>query len=59
MIITINGEPREASPDEIQKYNGMAVEDLPTQIDTIEAQVLYTAMMTNTLLEEGRKCLNV
>ena len=26
-------------------------EELPTQIDRIEAQVVYTAMMTDTLLE--------
>lgn len=25
----------------------------PTQLDTIEAQVIYTAMMTGTLLEGG------
>ena len=27
----------------------------PTQLDTIEAQVAYTAMMTNTLLEGGNE----
>ena len=27
----------------------------PTQLDTIEAQVIYTAMMTNTLLEGGNE----
>lgn len=27
------------------------VEELPTQLDLIEAQVTYTAMMTDTLLE--------
>lgn len=26
---------------------------VPTQLDIIEAQVLYTALMTDTLLEEG------
>ena len=26
-------------------------EDIPSQLDTIEAQVFYTAMMTDTLLE--------
>ena len=26
--------------------------DAPTQLDMIEAQVMYTAMMTDTLLEE-------
>ena len=27
-------------------------DDTPTQLDIIEAQVLYTALMTDTLLEE-------
>lgn len=38
-------------------YNPLPVieEDIqqPTQLDTIEAQVVYTAMMTGTLLEGG------
>jgi len=41
-----------------EAYNGeVTVEDIPdeeaepTQLDVIEAQVTYTAMMTNTLLE--------
>lgn len=29
------------------------LEDEPTQLDVIEAQVTYTAMMTGTLLTEG------
>ena len=29
------------------------VEEQPSQLDQIEAQVTYTAMMTDTLLEEG------
>lgn len=29
------------------------IEELPSQLDVIEAQVTYTAMMTNTLLEEA------
>lgn len=33
-------EPKKHNPDE------------PTQLDVIEAQVLYTALMTDTLLEE-------
>lgn len=28
------------------------VEETPSQLDIIEAQITYTAMMTNTLLEE-------
>ena len=31
--------------------NDAVVEKEPTQLDIIEAQVAYTAMMTNTLLE--------
>lgn len=27
-------------------------EEIPTQLDRIEAQLIYTAMMTDTLLEE-------
>ena len=27
--------------------------DQPTQLDRIEAQTMYTALMTDTLLEEG------
>lgn len=42
------------------RYGGVAVPDglwigdplPPTQLDIIEAQVTYTAMMTDTLLEE-------
>lgn len=36
-------------------YDPLPVEDIneqPTQLDRIEAQVAYTAMMTDTLLEE-------
>lgn len=36
-------------------YNPIPVEPVierPTQIDRIEAQVVYTAMMTDTLIEE-------
>lgn len=45
---------------EREAYNGeYTIEDdgqpdpaeMPTQLDTIEAQVVYTAMMTDTLLE--------
>lgn len=31
--------------------NVKPIEEPPTQLDVIEAQVVYTAMMTNTLLE--------
>lgn len=40
-----------------EEYNKYAIsyedysESIPTQLDRIEAQVLYTALMTNTLIE--------
>ena len=38
--------------EEVQMYLPNPVEDdTPTQLDRIEAQVAYTAMMTDTLLE--------
>lgn len=36
----------------IYKEDGSEFESIPSQLDMIEAQVTYTAMMTNTLLEE-------
>lgn len=45
-----------AQPDRIKKVEGgeivVAEQPEPTQADRIEAQVTYTAMMTDTLLEE-------
>lgn len=35
------------------KDDGMEKTKIPFQLDIIEAQVTYTAMMTNTLLEGG------
>lgn len=46
---------REMSPEE-QKALLPRTTDIkvsPTQLDKIEAQVLYTALMTDTLIEEG------
>ena len=37
--------------EEIQEYSTPELELEPTQLDRIEAQVTYTAMMTDTLLE--------
>lgn len=42
--------------DELLKKCGVEIghpsENGPTQLDRIEAQVLYTALMTDTLIEE-------
>lgn len=46
---------REATPEEVVEYNQILAEtheEQPTQADRIEAQVMYTALMTDTLLEE-------
>lgn len=52
MIININGEQREMTEEEVAKYKAMETQDEITPLDTIEAQVIYTAMMTGTLIEE-------
>lgn len=36
----------------IVEDDGNAQTNVPTQLDRVEAQAIYTAMMTNTLLEE-------
>ena len=52
--ISENGIVREMTAEEEIEYNksSSAVPQQPTQEDRIEAQVLYTALMTDTLLEE-------
>lgn len=56
--IEINGKfypnGRDMTPEEEAEYNNSIqnVVQEPTQEDRIEAQVLYTALMTDTLLEE-------
>lgn len=52
MIINENGVSREATPEEIAEIESAYTEEVPSQLDVIEAQVLYTALMTDTLLEE-------
>ena len=52
MIININGESREMTEEEIERVNSLVQDEAPSQLDAIEAQVLYTALMTDTLLEE-------
>ena len=44
---------RDMTPEEEAEYQSMPdIPQEPTQEDRIEAQVLYTALMTDTLLEE-------
>ena len=45
---------RDMAPEEEAEYNNSIpnIPQEPTQEDRIEAQVLYTALMTDTLLEE-------
>lgn len=44
---------RDMTPEEEAEYKSMLdISKEPTQEDRIEAQVLYTALMTDTLLEE-------
>ena len=49
----VDGKPVECTAEEMQKQETYCVEEpvTPTQIDRLEAQVAYTAMMTDTLLE--------
>ncbi len=52
--ISENGIVREMTAEEETEYNkpiSVVIQE-PTQEDRIEAQVLYTALMTDTLLEE-------
>ena len=50
----VDGKPVECTAEEIaaQEEANKSEASGPTQMDRIEAQALYTAMMTNTLLEE-------
>ena len=47
----VDGKPEECTADEIVKQEIAEVASTPSQLDIIEAQVTYTAMMTDTLLE--------
>ena len=51
----VDGQPVECTAEEIaaQEEANKSEASGPTQMDRIEAQALYTAMMTNTLLEEA------
>ena len=46
----VEGKPVERSEEEIA-YDYVVIPAKPSQLDVIEAQVTYTAMMTDTLLE--------
>lgn len=47
----INEETGEETLNEVEVTVTVEESSEPTQLDTIEAQVTYTAMMTDTLLE--------
>lgn len=48
----VDGKPVECSPEEIAaQEEALKPVDEPTQEDRIEAQVMYTALMTDTLLD--------
>lgn len=47
---------RDATPEEeaeFERQQAELPEPEPTQLDRIEAQMMYTALMTDTLIEEG------
>lgn len=48
---TMSNAKENAINGEITEYDDGVGEESPTQLDIIEAQVTYTAMMTDTLLE--------
>lgn len=52
MKINIDGVVREMTEEEENRFRSFETKDEPTQLDIIEAQALYTAMMTGTLIEE-------
>lgn len=47
------GQVVERSEDELAADRAARPEPAPTQLDRLEAQTTYTALMTDTLLEEG------
>ena len=60
-LYTMDGIPRyrwdgkqavERTEDELEADRANIPEPAPTQLDRVEAQVTYTAMVTDTLLEE-------
>ncbi len=51
MIINENGVSREMTADEEARMGEIAIIDAPSQLDLIGAQILYTALMTDTLIK--------
>ncbi len=47
----LDGKPAERSAEEMEADRAATPAPAPTQLDIIEAQVVYTAMMTDTFLE--------
>ena len=48
----VNGKTKECTSEEIKvQEEANSPEEQPSQLDLIEAQITYTAMMTDTLLE--------
>lgn len=47
----VDGKPEERTQEEMDA-DYVVPEAVPTQLDRIEAQALYTALMTDTLIEE-------
>lgn len=47
----VDGKPVERTAEEMD-VDYVVPEAVPTQLDRIEAQALYTAMMTDTMIEE-------
>lgn len=47
----VDGKPIERTQEEMDA-DYVVPETMPTQLDRIEAQALYTALMTDTLIEE-------
>lgn len=52
MTINENGVSRDMTAEEEARVSSLVTEEEPSQLDMIEAQVLYTAMMTDTLIED-------
>ena len=51
MRIWDNGTIRDMTPEEIERQAAEMPDPEPTPEERMEAQVLYTALMTDTLLE--------
>lgn len=45
-------EVMELTPEQEEEWERKQAHPIPTQLDRVEAQTLYTALMTDTLIEE-------